>query len=65
MKFYFQFGPVMQEEMPFKGIFIWSSGSPFVQWRVNICAILLEGIIRNNFVKLFLIWASGSGGDDI
>ena len=32
---------------------IWSSGSPFVQLCVIICAILVEGIMRNNFVKLF------------
>ena len=32
---------------------IWSSGSPFVQGRVTICAILVEGIMRNNSVKLF------------
>ena len=32
---------------------IWSSGSLFVQWSVAICAILVEGIQRNNSVKLF------------
>ena len=32
---------------------IWSSGSPFVQWSKNICAILVKGIMRNNSVKLF------------
>ena len=32
---------------------IWSSGGPFVQWRGTICAILVEGIKRNNSVKLF------------
>ena len=37
---------------------IWSSGSPFVQGRVTICAILIEGIMRINSVKLFLIWTS-------
>ena len=31
----------------------WSSGSPFVRLNVTICAILVEGIIWNNFVKLF------------
>ena len=30
---------------------IWSSGSPFVQWSRTICAILVEGIKRNNSVK--------------
>ena len=32
---------------------IWSSGSPFVQWSRTICAILVEGIMRNNFVIFF------------
>ena len=32
---------------------IWSSGDPFVQWRGTICAMLAEGIKRNNSVKLF------------
>ena len=32
---------------------IWSSVSPFVQWSVTICAILVEGIKRNSSVKLF------------
>ena len=32
---------------------IWISGSPFVQHKVTIFAILLEGIMRNNSVKLF------------
>ena len=32
---------------------IWSSGSPFVKLNVSICAILVEGIKRNNSVKLF------------
>ena len=26
---------------------------PFVQWSGTICAILVEGIMRNNSVKLF------------
>ena len=30
---------------------IWSPDSPFVQRGVTICAILVEGIIRNNSVK--------------
>ena len=30
---------------------IWSSGSPFVQRSGTICAILVEGIMRNNSVK--------------
>ena len=42
---------------------IWSSGSPFVQRSRTICAILVEGNMRNNSVNLFRIWASGSVGD--
>ena len=45
----FEFGPVVQEEMPLKGVFlIWSSGSPFVQWSVTMyqeeqfCEIILS-----------------------
>ena len=30
---------------------IWSSGGPYVQGSRTICAILLEGIMRNNSVK--------------
>ena len=45
------FGPVVQEEMSFKSILIYSSGSPSVQRRGTICAILVEGILRNNSVK--------------
>ena len=32
---------------------IWSSGSPFVQLSRTICAILIDGIMRNISVKLF------------
>ena len=32
---------------------IWSSGDHFVQPSKTICAILVEGIMRNNSVKLF------------
>ena len=32
---------------------IWSSGGPFVQRSGTICAILVEGIMRYNSVKLF------------
>ena len=35
--------------MTFKDIFIFSSGSHFVQWRRMVCAILVEG-----FKKTFL-----------
>ena len=40
---------------------IWSSHCPFVQQSRSICAILVENIMRNNFVDFFLIWTSGSG----
>ena len=46
----FEYKPVVQKEMPF---LIWSSGSPFVHQSITICAILVEGILRNNSVKLF------------
>ena len=36
-----------------KVFLIWSSGGPFVQRRVTICAILVEGIKSNDSVKLF------------
>ena len=38
---------------------------PFVQWSRTICAILDEGIKRNDSMKLFRILTSGSGGDVI
>ena len=34
-----------------KVFLIWSSDSPFGQRSVTICAILVEGIMRNNSVK--------------
>ena len=40
---------------------IWRSGSPFVQRSITICAILVEGIKRNNSMILFCIWVNGSG----
>ena len=33
---------------------IWSSGSPFVQQSGTICAILVEGIKRNQFCEIIL-----------
>ena len=36
-----------------KVFLIWISGSPFVQRSVAICAILVEGTMRKNSVKLF------------
>ena len=40
-------------EMAFNYFLILSSGSPFVQRSGTICVILIEGILRNNSVKLF------------
>ena len=37
----------------FKRFLIWSSGDHFVMPSGTICAILVEGIMRNNSVKLF------------
>ena len=36
-----------------KVFLILSSGSPFVQQSITICASLVEGIIKNNSFKLF------------
>ena len=36
-----------------KIFFIWNSDGPFVQRSGSICAILVEGIMRHNSVKLF------------
>ena len=36
-----------------KVFLIWSSGSPFVQRSVTICANFVEGFTRNNSVKYF------------
>ena len=39
--------------MPFKVISYLKLWQPFVQQSVTICAILVEGIMRNNSVKIF------------
>ena len=44
---------------------IWSSCSPFSQRSRIICAISVEGIMRNNSVNIFRIWASDLGGDAV
>ena len=44
-----------------KKFIIWISSGPFVQRRRTICAILVEGIMRNISVNSFRNWASGSG----
>ena len=38
------------------------TGGPLIQGCGTICVILEESIMRNNSVKLFLIWTSGSRG---
>ena len=58
-----KFGPVVQEEMSFEDISFLELCQPFFQWSGTICAILVKSIMRNNSVKLFRIWTSGSGGD--
>ena len=40
-----------------------SSGGPFVRHSGTFCGILEDGIMRNNSMNLFQIWASGSGGN--
>ena len=47
--------------MSFKDISTWSSGGPFIQRSGNLCVILVDGIMRNNSVNIFRIWASDSG----
>ena len=47
----FQFGPVVQ--MSFKRYFILSPGSPNIPQSRTICAILVEGIMRNISENLF------------
>ena len=49
----FEFGPVVQEEVPFNDISYLELWPPFVQRSRTICAILVEGIKGNNSVKLF------------
>ena len=44
---------MIQEKTLFKGISYLDLWQPFVQRSVTICAILVEGIMRNNSVKLF------------
>ena len=62
-KNYFEFGPVVQEEITLERFLILSSGSHPVQWSRTIYAIFVKSSVRNNSVNLFCIWTSGSGGD--
>ena len=48
-----KFGSVVQEEMSFEDIPYLELLHSFVQWTGTICAILEEGIMRNNPEKLF------------
>ena len=45
--------PWFRRKCHFQVFIFWISGSPFVQLSETICAILVEGIKRNNSVKLF------------
>ena len=47
--------------MSFNILNVFNSGSHFVQCRVNICAILKDGIVGNIYMKSFRIWISGLG----
>ena len=44
---------MVQEELPFKGISYLDLWQPFCSPERTICSILVEGIQRNNSVKLF------------
>ena len=59
---HFEFEPVVQK-CCLKMFLIYGSGSHFVRQSGTFCAILVEGIMRNNSVKLFWIRDSGLGGD--
>ena len=50
---YFEFGPVVLEEMAFKGISYLELWQPFCSAECNHLPILVEGIKRNKSVKLF------------
>ena len=45
--------------MSFKFISIFGSGDHFVQLNRTVCAILVQGVIRNIYVHLFWILVSG------
>ena len=57
-KNYFEFGPVVQEEITFERFLIWSSGSHPVQWSRTIYAFCVKSSVRNISVNLFCIWTS-------
>ena len=47
-----EFGPVVKEKMSFKDNFHFKLWWPFFQQSEIACAILVEGIMRNIYVKL-------------
>ena len=49
----FEFEPVVQQEMSFRDISYLELFGPFVQPSRTICVNLVQGIMRNNSVKLF------------
>ena len=57
----FEFVPVVQDEVLFKILLIWSSGGPPFRWNGIIYAIFKEGIMGNIHVKLYEIWTGGAG----
>ena len=57
--YYFDIGPVIQE-ISFADISYLELCQPFFWQSKTICAILVEGIMRNISVKLFKILTSGS-----
>ena len=59
----FNLGQWLRDRYLLKIFHIWNSGSPFVQQSGSFCAILVEGIMRNNSVNLFQSWTSCSSGD--
>ena len=42
-----------QRRCRLKIFLIWNSGGPFVQWSGILCAILVEGIMKNNSMIYF------------
>ena len=49
----FEFGPMVKEMVSFKDISYLELWGPIDQRSETICAILVEGIVRNNSVILF------------
>ena len=53
-KYYFEFGPVVQEEITFERFLIWSSGSHPVQWSRTIYAIFCKEQCEEQFCEFIL-----------